>query len=252
MNLGLHNSFLTALLLLAAAVSPASAQEASPEARAAFSAGVEASDASQWEAARGHFQRAYELSSRPIILLNLAAVLVELDEPGAAHAALERFLADASPDVRDPRAGDVRAMMSDIVASAVQLQVQVVEGAGDAQLNGRPLTEGSALITANTAHTLTLVQDGETVDETQVRGAPGETLEVQLPHVPSAEETARLAIDSESSSLDDSEGGNGVAIGLAVAAGVVVVAVAVVLAILLASPDAPAGFEGNLGRVEIR
>ena len=63
-------------LLLCAAVGPDTRQgrAESPEDQAerAFHEGVDAARQERWIDARAHFERAYELSPRPVVLINLA------------------------------------------------------------------------------------------------------------------------------------------------------------------------------------
>lgn len=70
------------------------------EARLDFEAGTAAYDAGRFEEALARFQHAYELTSSPDLLYNIATVLDRLRRDEEALAAYERFLA-ARPDTGD-------------------------------------------------------------------------------------------------------------------------------------------------------
>jgi tetratricopeptide (TPR) repeat protein len=67
------------------------------QARAEFQAGRESFDAGRWEEALTHFEKAYELSPRPVLLYNIAKAQDNLGQLRDARATYKRFLA-AVPD----------------------------------------------------------------------------------------------------------------------------------------------------------
>ncbi|RYZ01770.1 MAG: hypothetical protein EOO73_34380 [Myxococcales bacterium] len=91
-----RRSTLTAAALAASIASsspPAHAQSSSDElARRHFESGVAYLEESDYEAAIVAFQKAYDLSKRPEILLNLATVQERKSDPGAALTALRAYL----------------------------------------------------------------------------------------------------------------------------------------------------------------
>lgn len=91
--------------------------DADREARALFDAGEVAYANGQLDRALGHFQRAYELSRRPLLLYNIASVLDRLRRDQEALEAYERFL-ELQPD------SDRAAFVEQRIA---QLQNQLAE-----------------------------------------------------------------------------------------------------------------------------
>jgi hypothetical protein len=228
-----------------------SAQSDAADGRREFRAGVDAAEAGNWDSARARFERAFALTQRPIILLNLAAVHAELNDPRSAHQVLSRFLAEAPDSVREPQESGVESMMRELVAVAVQLNIESSEESGDILLNNEPVSAGVEIVNPGTRNTITLMMDGQLIDEQTFVGAAGDEETIRLGRsVPTARETASTVVQDDPLS-EPPPRGNGLAIGLGVAAAVLVVAVVITLVFVLPSPEAPNGFEGNLGRIEI-
>lgn len=247
----LRTTFLLLVGLLA--TTQVSAQSDAAEGRREFRAAVDAAEAGNWASAQTRFERAFALTQRPIILLNLAAVHAELNDPRSAHQALGRFLEEAPDDVRRPQQDNVDSMMRELVAGAVQLRIESTEASGEILLDDEPVNEGVEIVNPGTRYTLTLSVDGQQIDEQTFIGAAGEEQTVRLGQsVPSARDAARTVVQDDEDPLDDSaSGGNGLAIGLGIAAAVIVIATVVTLLLVLPSSEAPNGFEGNLGRIEL-
>lgn len=228
-----------------------SAQSDAAEGRREFRAAVDAAEAGNWASAQTRFERAFALTQRPIILLNLAAVHAELNDPRSAHEALSRFLEDAPDDVREPQQDNVDSMMRELVAGAVQLRIESAESAGQIRLDNEAVSEGVHIVNPGIRYTLTLDVAGERIDEQTFIGAAGEEQTVRLGQpIPTAREAARTVVRDEDP-IEEPSGGNGLAIGLGIAAAVIVVATVVTLLLVLPSSEAPDGFEGNLGRIEL-
>ncbi|MFK8002820.1 MAG: hypothetical protein AB8H86_24765 [Polyangiales bacterium] len=243
----------TFLLLVGLLVTTqASAQNDAAEGRREFRAAVDAAEAGNWSSAQTRFERAFALTQRPIILLNLAAVHAELNDPRSAHQVLNRFLEEAPDNVREPQQDNVDSMMRELVAGAVQLRIESAEPSGEIFLDDEPVREGVEIVNPGTRYTLTLRVDGQQIDEQTFIGAAGEEQTVRLGQaVPSARDAARTVVGDEDPLDEASSGGNGLAIGLGIAAAVIVVATVVTLLLVLPSSEAPDGFEGNLGRIEL-
>jgi tetratricopeptide (TPR) repeat protein len=83
------------------------------QARAEFQAGRESFDAGRWEEALTHFEKAYELSPRPMLLYNIAKAQDNLGKLREARATYKRFLA-AVPDATNRGAVERRVAELDI------------------------------------------------------------------------------------------------------------------------------------------
>ena len=238
---------------------PASAQE--DEARQEFRAGISAVRADDWETARAHFERAYELSPRASVLANLAAAQRQTGQLVEAKASYEEWL-------RDPPSGrlqrQVRAELEELVPLVPTLNVQV-RGAqpGDRLfIDGQEATINESLDVNPGWREIEVEREGRTVASLRVNIDEGDHEEVQLTarSVPSATETASRAqrededeetpgirFDDERTGVgnaeEEDEGGS--LTWLWVTLGVVVVGAAagVTAAVLLSGPEDP--FIGN-------
>ncbi len=83
----------------------------SPEARMAFESGVRDFDAGEFTSALDGFRRAWDLSHRASVLLNIGVTYVRLRRPAEAIEVLERFLTTVppAPDAQLQRAEDALA-----------------------------------------------------------------------------------------------------------------------------------------------
>lgn len=107
-------------------VSRARAQEAETdltdeEARSLFEAGRAAFTAGRFEDALGHFQRAYELSGRPMLLFNIGQSFDRLRRDEEALSTFERYLTDV-PDA--PNRAQVEARVAIMQAAVAEAEEQ--------------------------------------------------------------------------------------------------------------------------------
>ena len=84
--------FLLSALALSLFAVPTWASAQEDEAREEFRAGIAAVRDDNWEVARGHFERAYELSPRASVLANLAAAQRQTGLLVEAKASYEEWL----------------------------------------------------------------------------------------------------------------------------------------------------------------
>ena len=141
-------------------------------------------------------------------------------------------------------------MMRELVSGAVQLRIESTEPSGEILLDDEAVSAGIQIVNPGTRYSLTLRLDGEVIDEQTFIGAAGEEHTVRLAaRVPTPREAAQTVVQDDP--MVEPVGGNGLAIGLGIAAAVIVVAAVVTLLLVLPSSDAPNGFEGNLGRIEL-
>jgi tetratricopeptide (TPR) repeat protein len=124
----LFASWLAFAPLVARAQEGATAEDR--QARSAFQAGREAFDAGRWEEALGHFEKAYELSPRPMLLYNIAKAQDNLGQLREARATYKRFLA-AVPDASNR--GAVERRVSELDVEVARLPPEVATPAQAAQ-----------------------------------------------------------------------------------------------------------------------
>lgn len=100
--------WLSLLVPLVATVASAQSEPTAhdEEARSVFQAGTLAFDDARYEDALGYFQRAFELSQRPVLLYNIGVAADRLRRDELALESFERFLADVP---EHPRRRDVLA-----------------------------------------------------------------------------------------------------------------------------------------------
>jgi hypothetical protein len=107
-------SIALALLLLAPATVAAQSASEQSLAREQFRAGVAAARGQEWDAAVDAFQRSYELSPRPMTMMNLAGALAQSGRLVEASEAYRQFLAEAQTGtaarVRDEAQEQLRAL----------------------------------------------------------------------------------------------------------------------------------------------
>ncbi|MFT5354486.1 MAG: hypothetical protein ACI9KE_001691 [Polyangiales bacterium] len=201
---------LTALAfsLVFSAVSLSAAQD--DDAREEFRAGIAAVRADDWEVARGHFERAYELSPRASVLANLAAAQRQTGQLVEAQASYQEWL-------RDPPRGrlqrQVRAELEALEPLVPTLNV-LVRGAqpGDTLFVDGQVAMPNEDIAVNPGWRDVEIERGDrTVASLRVNIDEGDHEEVQLTvrSVPNASETASAGIDLEETPrirLDDENG----------------------------------------------
>ena len=240
-------------LLFFGAPPRAAAQE--EEARREFRAGIAAARSDDWEVARSHFERAYELAPRASVLANLAAAQRQTGQLVEAKASYEEWL-------RDPPSGplrrQVRAELRELQPLVPSLNVQV-RGAlpNDVLLiDGREATVNEDFDVNPGWREIEVERRGRTVASLRVNIDEGDHEEVQLTvrDAPSPSETASTVRDdpeetpmrfegpAAAAEEDEDEGGS--LTWLWVTLGVVAVgAAAGVTAAILLGPDDP--FIGN-------
>ena len=93
-------------------------------ARGLFRDGLQAARAGEWEVARGHFERSYEIAPRPNTLLNLAGARLQTGQLVAAAEDYRRFIAEAEGRARRlrPRA---RAALAEIEPRIAHLHIRI-------------------------------------------------------------------------------------------------------------------------------
>jgi hypothetical protein len=213
-------------------------------ARAAFREGIEAASAERWPEARDRFRRAYELSPRPRILVNLGSAYRQTGELLEAREAYQRFLVDAED--RDLRR-TVEAELAEVINLIPQLTIRVenLQDGDRVLLDGEEVDRlGSAFETNPGMRSVEVQRTGRTVAQVRVNVEPQGTEEVQL-RAPDPLDPREVAIGAGTGSEEEEEtgGGNtGLVVGLVVAA---VAVVAAVIAIVFVAGRAPDAFQGN-------
>ena len=237
----------------------------SDEARQAFREGVQAFRQDDFERARELFARAYELSERPAILVNLGSAQRQIGLLLQARESYRRFL-ELSDDERLKRR--VRAELEDVESLIPQLRIRVENLApGDVvTVDDEVLVDLDVPFETNPGWRQVRVNRGSRVlASVRVNVEPEGREEVSLtvPELTDPREVARQAqqrpgeqqrpVAPELANNEDGDGSShtGMIVGLTV--GGVAVAAAVVLAILLTgSSEDP--YQGNVppGSVPIR
>ncbi|HJK93584.1 MAG TPA: heme biosynthesis HemY N-terminal domain-containing protein [Polyangiaceae bacterium LLY-WYZ-15_(1-7)] len=235
-----------ALLAAPLASRPALAQDATAQARRAFRAGLRAARAERWEQARDRFQRAYELSPRPPILVNLGSAQRQLGELLAARSSYRRYLEEGD----DPR---LRRTVEEQLAELEELIPQLRVRVENLQEGDRVLVDDQALTSPGEPIQLdpgwreVRVLRGERVLQAvrvNVELEGREEVQLSLPEpvaVPGPEEVARGAEPPPSGGdplegMDDEDDSKvGLYVGLA--AGAVAIVGAVVAVLFLAGGD---------------
>jgi len=265
---------ITTLLLVALTASPARAQEPSASeialGRDQLRVGLEHARAERWTEARTAFARAYELTHRPAILINLATAQEALGQLVDASESLHHFLRD------DREGGDRRASVDTELASIegriphARLDVSGLQPGDEVRLDTAVLSRaalGSALPVDPGAHALVVMRNGAEVGrrsfEVAESASADVTLELTAPSVAAAEPAppppasttlppAAVVLDphaSEPAPAASSGGGlDDGAIAAIVVLSVLVVGAGVGVGLGFAlQPQAPQPFDGNLG-----
>lgn len=181
-------SFVTMVFGVALTVAAVGAQATSPDeaAQQAFRAGVDAARQERWTDALAAFEKAYALSPRPVVLINLASVQVRTghliqaaanyrrllgDPPSTETAAFRRAATDVLPslEARIPR---IRLRSTGLSQTDI-IQVDGNPVGREALAGGQPLDPGE--------HTLIVQRDG--IERARVLFALGErdVRELSLP-----------------------------------------------------------------------
>jgi tetratricopeptide (TPR) repeat protein len=100
------------------------------QARSEFQAGRDAFDGGRWEDALTHFQKAYELSPRPVLLYNIAKAQDNLGQLRAALGTYKRYLA-AVPEAGNR--GAVERRVAELEVEVARLPPEVATPAEAAQ-----------------------------------------------------------------------------------------------------------------------
>lgn len=230
------------------------------EARQEFRAGIAAVRADDWEVAREHFERAYELAPRASVLANLAAAQRQTGQLVEAKASYEEWL-------RDPPSGplsrQVRQELEELrpLVPTINVQVRGVMPGDSLYVDGRPATINEDVDVNPGWREIEVERSGRTVAALRVNIDEGDHEEVQLTvrDMPSARETAtsgtrrevtdspRIRFDGENGDTDEvtEDDDEGSLTWLWVTLGVVAVGAAagVTAAVLLGGPEDP--FIGN-------
>lgn len=182
----LRGALLVVLLLVSS--STALAQGSSRDlaaARELFRAGVTAGTEDRWPEALDAFQRAYELSGRADVLLNVAAAQVELHQFLAAGDTYRRFQAEAEPAMLEQHGDAVVAALADLSARTPHLRVVLVgiEASDVADLDGEvlaPAALGVDLPVDPGHHVVTLRRGPETLEVRSIEITEGARVELSL------------------------------------------------------------------------
>jgi hypothetical protein len=197
-----------AFSLVFSAVSLSAAQD--DEAREEFRAGIAAVRADDWEVARGHFERAYELSPRASVLANLAAAQRQTGQLVEAKASYEEWLRDPP---RGPLRRQVRAELNELQPLVPTLNVQVRGSQpGDSLIvDGRTATINEDVDVNPGWREIEVERGDRTVASLRVNIDEGDHEEVQLTvrSVPDAAETASAGTDLEENPRIRFDDGNG-------------------------------------------
>ncbi|MFK8001264.1 MAG: tol-pal system YbgF family protein [Polyangiales bacterium] len=247
--------FLLSALALSFFVVPPAAGAQEDEAREEFRAGIAAVRADDWEVARGHFERAYELAPRASVLANLAAAQRQTGMLVEAKASYEEWLRDPP---RGPLRRQVRAELQELEPLVPSINV-LVRGAqpGDTLLIDGNVAMPNEDIEVNPGWREVEVERGDrVVASLRVNIDEGDHEEVQLTvrAVPSAAETGSrsdavgsptIRFDERPDEVEEDEEEGGSLTWLWVTLGVVAVGAAagVTAAVLLGGPEDP--FIGN-------
>jgi hypothetical protein len=258
---------------VAAAATPALAQRPPTAsetalARQEFDAGLRSARATQWEEARQHFARSYELAPRPVTLLNLAGAQAQTGQVVAATESYRRFLATASErDKARYREEVERALAAaDARVGRAELRITGLAESDTVQLDGTEISRASltlALPLDPGEHVVAVMRAGAELGRTaftvQEGGTTPVTLDVPRPSVASPEEAARgVALDatgdtSAETRTDDRRGtpvdeGGGLLSSpwFWVVTGIVVAGAATATVLLVTQEDTADPFQGTL------
>lgn len=243
---------LLGLLLVGVALVPLTAR--AQDARELFSEGVAAMEAEDYERARDLFDRAYQQSNRPNILVNLGSAQRQLGQLLEARASYERFLEESTDRALNRRVEDE---LEDVESLIPQLTIRVENlGPSDrVQVDGRDVETLDEPFETNPGLRQVRVMRGErelTAIRVRVEPEGRELVELSVPNVVDPVDVADAQPDPDPDpDPDPSGGGSNVGVIVGVTLGVVAVAVAVVLAIVLSGGDDP--YQGSIppGSVDV-
>ncbi len=238
---------LIALALAASTTVTAAAQERSESADAAarqlWEDGVAAAQEQRWEDAFRAFQRAYAVSPRMSILLNLAAAQAETGRLVGAAESYRRFLAGAQsgPEARYRETAQEALAEIEARTPALVIAVDGLAPGDEVVLDDAALSAGALgleLPVDPGAHRVLVRRDGTPVAHADVTVAERERREVTMSvEAPMAGEEAPARGEEDGSLLSSPWLWTGV--------GAIVVAALVVIVAVAAAPDDP--FVGNFG-----
>jgi hypothetical protein len=109
-----------------------------------FRAGLAAADESRWEEARQAFERTYELSANPLVLINLALAQRELRQLMAARASYRLFLDRVDATTDQAYVDQARQALAGLEPRipVVRLLVSGMEPADQVEVDGVPIALG--------------------------------------------------------------------------------------------------------------
>ena len=205
-------SALALLVMLTLAVAPAGrvAAQHVPSAgetalaRQEFDAGMRAARETQWEEARQHFARSYELAPRPLTLLNLAGAQAQTGQLVAASESYRRFMATASErDAERFRAQAEQALAAtDARIGHAQLRIDGLSDGDQVSLDDAPLSRTSLSMEMPVDpgdHVITVRRQDTEIGRTAFNVTEGgtSTVRVVVPRgVPSPADAARADADA--------------------------------------------------------
>lgn len=236
---------LVVVLTLLAAAAPSSAQDPM-NARALFTAGVEALQADEPERARAHFEESLRLHAHPATAFNLAVALHELGRLRDAEQYLGALRAGRYGELDEEASTAARALLTEVRSGLATLDVQVRGVVDEAQVDGeergRVTADGAPLLieTDPGEHELRAVSEAGSSPPRTVRVEPGGgasvVLEIEAIPLPEAAPELPLAEpETDAAPGDDTV----LHVILAVVIGALVVGGAVTAGVLLSQGAAP-------------
>lgn len=237
-------------------------------ARQEFDAGMAAARETQWEDARQHFARSYELAPRPVTLLNLAGAQAQSGQLVAASESYRRFMSTASE--RD--AERFRAQAEQALAAAearighAELHAEGLAEGDEVRLDDDPISRASLSLTMPLDpgdHVITVRRHGVEVARTAFGVTEGgaSTVRLIVPRsVPSAADAARAGGGADDDrgdaasrvgggagdDVDDEGGGIFASPWFWIVTGVVVVGAATAIILVTTSGGGADPFQGTL------
>ncbi len=234
-------------------------------ARQEFDAGMRAARETQWEEARQHFARSYELAPRPVTLLNLAGAQAQTGQLVAASESYRRFMATASErDAERFRAQAEQALAAtDARIGHAQLRIDGLSDGDQVSLDDAPLSRTSLSMEMPVDpgdHVITVRRQGTEVGRTAFNVSEGgsSTVRVDVPRgVPSPADAARadasddsddatIRLDGDRTDEVDEGGSIFASPWFWVITGAVVVAAVIVAVVVATSGSTQDPFQGTL------
>jgi hypothetical protein len=172
-------------LSIAAVAGSARAQSASEAslARSTFQEGVEAARAERWQEAVDLFQHSYELSPRPITMINLAGALSQVGRLVEAAEAYRSFLAVARSGSAARLRDEAQAQLTALEGRIPRVRIRVLGLAEDDvvrldEYDTSPAALDLPLPVDPGAHTITVVRAGHerSIPFTATEGVPQEVV----------------------------------------------------------------------------